>query len=159
VRDREEQARISGRGESDDLSDASGVVSTFGELVGEPRTPDLAEAPAGQVSGRGRLGRPRTILVLGGGGMRGWSHIGVIRALERLGVEVDEVIGTSMGSVIGGLYAGGLDSHSIESVADEFSVKDYFKLNLLKFLVKGYRHASVYKGKAFNQALERFLPF
>ena len=90
--------------------------------------------------------------------MRGWSHIGLIRAMERLGLEVDEVIGTSMGSVIGGLYASGLDSFAIEEVAEAFSVKDYFKLNILKFLIRGYRHASVYKGKAFYEALARFLP-
>ncbi len=109
----------------------------------------------------GRNGMPipepsrRTILVLGGGGMRGYSHIGVIRAIERLGLRVDEVVGTSMGAVMGGLYATGLDSHEIEEVAAEITIKDYFKLNLLKFLVKGYRHASVYKGKTFREFIQR----
>jgi len=106
----------------------------------------------------GRPRRPRIVLVLGGGGMRGWTHIGVLRALERLGLGVDEVIGTSMGAVMGALFASGMDSHAIERAASEFSVKDYFKLNLLKFLVKGYRHASVYKGKAFMASLKKFLP-
>jgi NTE family protein len=100
----------------------------------------------------------RTILVLGGGGMRGYCHIGVIRAMERLGLVVDEVIGTSMGAVMGGLFASGYESHRIEEVAAEISIKDYFKLNLLKFLVRGYRHASVYKGKAFHQVLQNWLP-
>ncbi|MCA8942529.1 MAG: patatin-like phospholipase family protein [Planctomycetes bacterium] len=102
----------------------------------------------------GRPKRPRTILVLGGGGMKGFAHIGVMRALERLGIEVDEVVGTSMGAVMGGLFAQGRDSQSIEAVAQEISVKDYLKLNLLKFLVKGYRHASVYKGRRFLSFLE-----
>jgi len=102
--------------------------------------------------------RPRTILVLGGGGMRGFAHIGVIRALERLGIEVDEIIGTSMGAVMGALFASGRDSYQMEEVAAEISLKDYFKLNLVKFLVRGYRHASVYKGKVFQQFLERSLP-
>lgn len=101
---------------------------------------------------------PRIVLVLGGGGMRGWTHIGVLRALERLGLGVSEVVGTSMGAVMGALYASGMDSKAIEEAASEFSVKDYFKLNLLKFLVKGYRHASVYKGKAFMESLKKFLP-
>ncbi|MHC4077384.1 MAG: patatin-like phospholipase family protein [Planctomycetota bacterium] len=101
---------------------------------------------------------PRVVLVLGGGGMRGWTHIGVLRALERLGLKVDEVIGTSMGAVMGALFASGMNSVAIEEAAAEFSVKDYFKLNLLKFLVKGYRHASVYKGKAFMETVQKLLP-
>jgi NTE family protein len=109
----------------------------------------LAQDPAGA---------RRTILVLGGGGMRGFCHIGVIRAIERLGLRIDEVVGTSMGAVMGGLYASGMDSRRVEETAAEISIKDYFKLNLLKFLVKGYRHASVYKGKTFLQFLHRYLP-
>jgi NTE family protein len=100
----------------------------------------------------------RTVLVLGGGGMRGFCHIGVVRAIERLGLVVDEVVGTSMGAVMGALYAAGLDSRRIEEVAGEISIKDYFRLNLLKFLVRGYRHASVYKGRTFHQTLKKWLP-
>jgi NTE family protein len=103
--------------------------------------------------------RPRkTVLVLGGGGMRGFCHIGVVRAIERLGLQVDEVVGTSMGAVMGGLFAAGHDSQRIEQVAGEISIKDYFRLNLLKFLVRGYRHASVYKGRTFHELLRRWLP-
>lgn len=103
--------------------------------------------------------RPRTILVLGGGGMRGFAHIGVIRAIERLGLQIDEIVGTSMGAVMGGLYAAGHASDAIESVATEISIKDYLKLNLVKFLVRGYGHASVYKGQAFRDFLAKNLPF
>ena len=49
----------------------------------------------------------RTVLVLGGGGMRGFCHIGIVRAIERLGLQIDEIVGTSMGAVMGGLLAGG----------------------------------------------------
>src|SRR5689334_8140536 len=48
-------------------------------------------------------------LVLGGGGARGFAHIGVIRALEEAGVPIDRVGGTSMGAVIGALYSRGFD--------------------------------------------------
>ena len=103
--------------------------------------------------------RPRrTVLVLGGGGMRGFCHIGVIRAIERLGLRIDEVVGTSMGAVMGALFAAGLDSQRIEEVAGEISIKEYFKVNVLKFLVRGYRHASVYKGRTFHQFLHKWLP-
>ncbi len=137
--------------------DAATGAATNGSSENGVRSKGQAAAALDRASHNGRR-RPKTILVLGGGGMRGWSHIGVIRAIERLGLEIHEVIGTSMGAVIGGLFAAGEDSHGIEAVAEAFSVKDYFKLNLLKFLVKGYRHASVYKGKAFYEALHRFLP-
>lgn len=103
--------------------------------------------------------RPRkTVLVLGGGGMRGFCHIGVVRAIERLGLVVDEVVGTSMGAVMAGLFASGRRSHEMEVAAAEISLKDYFRLNLLKFLVRGYRHASVYKGRTFHELLRKWLP-
>jgi len=85
--------------------------------------------------------------------MRGFAHIGVIRAMERLGVHIDEVVGTSMGAVMGALHASGRDSFAIEEVAAEISIRDYLKLNLVKFLVRGYRHASIYKGRHFRQFL------
>jgi NTE family protein len=107
-----------------------------------------------------RVGRPRrTILVLGGGGMRGFCHIGIVRAIERLGLHIDEVVGTSMGAVMAGLFAAGRDSREMEVAAAEISLKDYFRLNLLKFLVRGYRHASVYKGRTFHELLQKWLPF
>jgi len=61
--------------------------------------------------------QPTTIgLALSGGSAKGIAHVGVLRALERLGVRVDVVAGTSMGGVIGGMYALGLSVDSIESV-------------------------------------------
>lgn len=90
--------------------------------------------------------------------MKGFAHIGVLRALERLGITVDEVIGTSMGAVMGAGYCGGRDSWEIEKIISEITLKQYFKINLLKFLVKGYRHASVYKGKNFHDFLKRTIP-
>ncbi len=58
--------------------------------------------------------RPRVGLVLSGGGARGAAHIGVLRVLEELDVRVDAIAGTSMGSIIGGLYAAGLSPDEIE---------------------------------------------
>ena len=65
------------------------------------------------------LERPRIGLVLSGGGARGAAHVGVIRALEQLHVPIDAVAGTSMGAVVGGLYAAGLDGEEIERVFRE----------------------------------------
>ena len=58
--------------------------------------------------------RPRVGLALGGGGARGLAHVGVLRALEELRVPVDFIAGTSIGAVIGGLYASGVPLDEIE---------------------------------------------
>jgi NTE family protein len=58
--------------------------------------------------------RPRVGLVLGGGGARGGAHIGVLKELERHQVPVDVIAGTSMGAIIGGLYASGMSIVEIE---------------------------------------------
>lgn len=55
-------------------------------------------------------------LVLAGGGAKGFAHIGVLSALDSLGVHPDLVVGTSIGSIIGALYAGGLSAAQIDSV-------------------------------------------
>jgi len=59
--------------------------------------------------------RPRIGLVLGGGGARGGAHIGVLKALEEMNVPVDYVAGTSMGSIVGALFAVGMSSAEIET--------------------------------------------
>lgn len=62
--------------------------------------------------------RPRVGLVLSGGGARGAAHIGVLKALEAQHVPIDAVAGTSMGAVVGGLYASGLSPAEIEALID-----------------------------------------
>jgi len=59
--------------------------------------------------------RPRIGLVLGGGGAAGVAHVGVVRALEELGIRPDVVAGTSMGAIVGGLYAAGLTPDELEA--------------------------------------------
>jgi len=51
--------------------------------------------------------KPTVALVLGGGSARGFSHIGLIKALEEHGIPIDMIVGTSMGSIVAGLYAAG----------------------------------------------------
>ena len=58
--------------------------------------------------------RPKIGLVLSGGGARGSAHVGVLKVMEELRIPVDYVVGTSMGSIVGGLYASGLSPEEIE---------------------------------------------
>jgi NTE family protein len=60
---------------------------------------------------------PRIGLALSGGGARGLAHVGVLRALERAGVPIDAISGTSMGSLVGGLYAAGYSATDLEEIA------------------------------------------
>jgi NTE family protein len=72
-------------------------------------------------------GGPRIVLVLSGGGARGGAHIGVLRALEELRVPIHGVVGTSMGAVVGGLYAAGHSPVDLERLAAELDWVDLFE--------------------------------
>lgn len=61
-------------------------------------------------------GRPRVALVLGGGGARGIAHISVLRRLEQMHVPIDCIAGTSMGALVGAMYASGMSVDQIEKV-------------------------------------------
>lgn len=60
------------------------------------------------------MSRPEVGLALGGGGARGYAHLGVIRTLKRHQIPIDVIAGTSMGAVIGGAYACGVDLEKLE---------------------------------------------
>ena len=63
---------------------------------------------------------PRVGLVLSGGGAKGLAQIGVLKTLDSLGVRVDYISGTSMGSVVGALYASGYTGKQLDSIAKDF---------------------------------------
>lgn len=85
-----------------------------------------AVSPAAARAGAEPRGRPRIGLVLSGGGARGAAHIGVLKALEELRVPVDAIAGTSMGAVVGGLYASGLSAGELETALAEIDWTDAF---------------------------------
>ena len=70
--------------------------------------------------------RPRIGLVLGGGGARGGAHVGVLKALKELRIPIDYIVGTSMGSIVGGLYASGMSVAEIEQEMRAMDWKDLF---------------------------------
>ena len=68
--------------------------------------------------------RPKIGLVLSGGGAKGFAHIGVLKVLEEAGVKIDYIGGTSMGAVIGGLYASGYNASQIDSIFQATNFKE-----------------------------------
>ncbi|HEX6432756.1 MAG TPA: patatin-like phospholipase family protein, partial [Gemmatimonadales bacterium] len=69
----------------------------------------------------------RTALVLSGGGAKGLAHIGVLRVLDSLGIRPDLVVGSSMGAIVGGMYASGYTGREIDSLARSLPLADLFR--------------------------------
>jgi NTE family protein len=75
----------------------------------------------------GRSGdRPKVGLALSGGGARGAAHIGVLKVLEEHRIPIDYIAGTSMGSIVGGLYASGMSADELEALISEVDWGDAF---------------------------------
>ncbi|HLT59014.1 MAG TPA: patatin-like phospholipase family protein [Limnochordales bacterium] len=71
--------------------------------------------------------RPTVALVLGGGSARGFSHIGLLKALAEAGIPVDMLVGTSMGSLVAGMYAAGLSVDNLVYVATTIDMGQLFE--------------------------------
>jgi NTE family protein len=84
--------------------------------------------------------RPKIGLVLSGGGAKGFAHIGVLKVIEQAGVKIDYIGGTSMGAVVGGLYAIGYSATQIDSIfkATNFDelIKDFIPRSSKNFYEK-----------------------
>ncbi|WP_175747260.1 patatin-like phospholipase family protein [Burkholderia pyrrocinia] len=72
----------------------------------------------------GPAGRPSVGLVLSGGGARGYAHLGVLKVLEENRIPVDCIAGTSMGAVVGGLYASGMAADDMQKRLSEVNLAD-----------------------------------
>lgn len=96
--------------------------------------------------------RPKIGLVLSGGGAKGFAHIGVLKVLEEAGIKIDYIGGTSMGSVIGGLYASGYNASQIDSI---------FKKTNFDDLINDYipRSSKNFYGKKNDELYAIVLPF
>ena len=71
-------------------------------------------------------------LALGGGGVRGFSHIGVLNVLEQEGIDIDLIVGTSAGALIGGAYASGQSPREIKAKIDAYLRSPEFEASTLK---------------------------
>jgi NTE family protein len=81
--------------------------------------------------------RDRVGLVLSGGGARGFAHIGVLQVLEERGIRVDALAGTSMGAILGALYAAGHGADEIYELTDALGWRDVIDVSLQAGLMKG----------------------
>ena len=96
-----------------------------------PAAPPVAAAPKP---------KPKIALALGGGAARGFAHIGVIKILEQNGIVPDIIVGTSAGSLVGALYAGGFDGFALQRLAltmDEGVLADWSISGITKGVLKG----------------------
>jgi NTE family protein len=80
--------------------------------------------------------RPRSGIALGGGGARGYAHIGVMRVLEREGLRPDVIAGTSMGGLIGAFFAAGLSADTVERIVNDVELYRLLDINPLKDLLR-----------------------
>lgn len=109
--------------------------------------------------------RPKIALVLGGGAARGFAHIGVIRALEQGHIPIDMIVGTSVGSLIGAIYASEKNSFELEWTAFSLEKEHIFDFAFMSMIagmgpVKGDRLEDFVKSKIPLVNIEQLkLPF
>ncbi len=95
--------------------------------------------------------RPRIGLALGSGVARGWAHLGVIRALQRHGIEPDVIVGTSIGAVVGGVHLAG-KADSLEAWARSLT-----KVRMISYMDFRVRNGGMIGGRHLVEALRQNL--
>lgn len=100
----------------------------------------------------------RAILVLGGGGVKGMAHIGAWKAVVESGVEVVEIIGTSIGALVGACIAAGQGWQELAPQALALQKRDIVLLNRWALLLNGIRQPSVFLGERFQEYVRTVLP-
>ncbi|WP_445748711.1 patatin-like phospholipase family protein [Polaribacter sp.] len=104
----------------------------------------------------GQQNQPKVGLVLSGGGAKGFAHIAVLKEIDKAGVQLDYIAGTSMGAIIGGLYASGYSANQIEKIILETDfetlLRDILPRNAAPFFEKEFEEKTsftlpVTKGK------------
>ncbi|MFP4623264.1 MAG: patatin-like phospholipase family protein [Gemmatimonadota bacterium] len=102
--------------------------------------------------------KERVILVLGGGGVKGTAHAGAWRALCEAGVEVAEIVGTSIGALVGASIAGGSSWGDLEARARALTRRDIVDINRWALLPMGIRQQSIFHGEALRKYIAGVLP-
>jgi predicted acylesterase/phospholipase RssA len=122
-----------------------------------------------EVPTRAEVRRPTVALAFGGGGARGAAHIGVLRVLKEAGIPIDYIVGNSMGSIVGGLYAAGVSLENIEKIMLDGSLRKAYipgmvppklLMSPIEKMIHPIRkhYAGLWTGNKFAYFLERQLP-
>ena len=94
--------------------------------------------------GKPRRKAHKIALVLGGGGLKGFAHIGVFRALNEMGIVPPVVAGTSIGALIGAAYARGMPISEMADRARALQRRDLFRLNRMGMLLERQHSPAIY---------------
>ncbi|HEX7119917.1 MAG TPA: patatin-like phospholipase family protein [Longimicrobiales bacterium] len=100
----------------------------------------------------------RVILVLGGGGVKGMAHIGAWKAIEEAGLEVKEIVGTSIGALVGACIAGGMGWRELAPLAVALRKRDIVSMNGRSVLLNGIRQRSIFHGERLADYIRSILP-
>jgi len=100
----------------------------------------------------------RVIVVFGGGGLKGLAHVGAWRALREAGVEVTELIGTSIGALVAASIGAGATVDELEERALGLARRDIVSINRWALLVNGVRQPSLFRDEAFREYIADVLP-
>ena len=102
--------------------------------------------------------RKRVSLVLGGGGMKGFAHIGVLRALRERGITPDLVAGTSIGALLGAAHAGGTTDQELAQRAISLRRRDLFRINHLGMIRDRMNAHAIYLEEPLRALVEAVVP-
>ena len=120
--------------------------------------PWWASTDCTSISSSTRTTSRRIALVLGGGGLKGFAHIGVLRALEELGITPDVYAGTSIGALIGAAYLGGNTVADMATRAMSLRRKDLFRVNHFGMLLDRMSAPSIYLEEPLRHLCDTSIP-
>lgn len=151
------------------IAPLGGLLGLWLLLACQPPPPVTVPAPPATAvpppAPQGPPPKPKIALVLGGGAARGFAHIGVIRTLEQEKIPVDLVVGTSVGSLIGAIYAEDRNSFELEWTAFRLEKDDLFDFGVLSTVMgmgfaKGDKLEAWIKGHIKTADIEQLkIPF
>jgi NTE family protein len=121
--------------------------------VAWPAAPSLAQVNPVEAAAVGAAARPRPRIgiVLGGGGAKGAAHVGVLSVLEELRIPVDCIVGTSMGALVGGTFASGMDAKELQEAVSAISWQEAIARSGLRAKVPMRRKLA---GNTYSNSLE-----
>ena len=108
--------------------------------------------------GGGGSAPPRIAVVLGGGGLKGFAHIGVLRALAERGIAPTTFAGTSIGALIAAAHIGGMSLSEMTERAASLRRSDLFRLNSMGMLMERMRVTSIYSDEPLRALINAVVP-